>query len=47
MIACWTTAGGLVDAPRQIGDQPVDLLRLRRGEGRGPRRLVGDRVDRR
>ena len=37
-------AGGLVDPLRQIGDQPVDLLRLRRRERDRPRRFLRDRV---
>ena len=42
MIACWTTADGLIEADGEIGEQPVDFLRLGGDERRGPRRLVRD-----
>src|SRR5436190_18176248 len=34
--------GGLIHAPGQIRNQPVDLLRLRRGQRDGPRCFLGE-----
>ena len=33
-----------IDPPRELGDQPIDLLGLRRRERDGPRGLFGNRV---
>ena len=43
MMASWSDGRGLVDPPRQIGHEPVDLLGLRGRERDGPDGLVGNR----